>query len=128
MLFRSTVLRNLGVGMGYSLIAYQSTIKGLGKLELNETLLAADLDQAWEVLAEPIQTLMRQHGIEEPYEKLKNLTRGQTLDQAAITAMLEDLALPEEVKEQIRNMTPAGYTGNAAAMARRLLNADAATD
>ncbi len=123
----STVLRNLGVGLGYSLIAYQSTLKGLGKLELNEALLAADLDQAWEVLAEPIQTLMRQHGIEEPYEKLKSLTRGQTLDESAISAMLEDLDLPEEVKEQIRTMTPASYTGNAADMARRLLNADAAT-
>ena len=117
----STVLRNMGVGLAYSIIAYRSTLKGLGKLELNETALAADLDASWEVLAEPIQTIMRRHGIEEPYEKLKSLTRGESLTREGITAMLEELALPETVKQQILAMTPASYVGDAVRLTRQLL-------
>lgn len=112
----STVLRNLGVGIGYSLIAYQSTLKGLGKLEINRDALAQDLDQSWEVLAEPIQTIMRQYDIPEAYEKLKALTRGQTLDQTAIQAMVQELEMPEDAKQQLLELTPATYIGNAIAM------------
>lgn len=112
----STVLRNLGVGLGYSLIAYQSTLKGLGKLEINREALAKDLDQSWEVLAEPIQTIMRQYDIPEPYEKLKKLTRGSSLEQAAIQAMVKDLEMPAEAKQQLLELTPASYIGNAIAM------------
>lgn len=118
----STVLRNLGVGMGYSLIAYQSTLKGLGKLEINQGALAADLDQSWEVLAEPIQTIMRQYDIPEPYEKLKALTRGASLDQAAIQAMVSQLEMPEAAKRQLLELTPATYIGNAIAMVDALDN------
>ena len=112
----STVLRNLGVGMGYSIIAYESTLKGLGKLEINRPALAADLDQSWEVLAEPIQTIMRQYDIPEPYEKLKSLTRGETLDQAAIQSMVNTLEMPDEAKQALLKLTPATYIGNAVAM------------
>lgn len=118
----STVLRNLGVGLGYSLIAYQSTLKGLGKLEINRDALSADLDQSWEVLAEPIQTIMRQYGIAEPYEKLKKLTRGASLDREAIQAMVQDLEMPSTAKEQLLNLTPASYIGNAVAMVDDLLS------
>jgi len=117
----STVLRNLGVGMGYSLIAYQSIQKGLGKLELNRALLQEDLDQNWEVLAEPIQTIMRQYGIEEPYEKLKAMSRGQRLSKEAIDQFVDHLDIPEDAKQRIYTMTPASYTGNAGEMARSLL-------
>lgn len=118
----STVLRNLGVGLGYSLIAYQSTLKGLTKLEINRDALAQDLDQSWEVLAEPIQTIMRQYDIPEPYEKLKALTRGQTLDQSAIEAMVKDLDMPEAAKQQLIALTPAGYIGNAISMVDALVD------
>jgi len=110
----STVLRNMGVGFGYSMIAYRSTIKGLGKLKLNEHKLAADLDNAWEIMAEPIQTVMRKAGIEKPYEKLKELTRGQTIDQDTIRTFVEGLALADEDKQRLLEMTPASYTGMAA--------------
>ncbi len=116
----STVLRNMGVGFGYSMIAYRSTLKGLGKLKLNDTRLAADLDNAWEVLAEPIQTVMRKAGIEKPYEKLKELTRGQTIDRIRIRAFIEGLDLAEEDKQRLLAMTPAGYTGMAAAIVELL--------
>ncbi len=109
----STVLRNMGVGFGYSLIAYQSTLKGLGKLKLNQERLARDLDQAWEVLAEPIQTVMRKAGIDKPYEKLKELTRGQTIDAATIRAFVAELELSPEDKERLLALTPATYTGMA---------------
>lgn len=109
----STVLRNMGVGFGYSEIAYASTIKGMGKLELNEARLAEDLDNSWEVLAEPIQTIMRRYGIEEPYEKLKALTRGQRITPEIIHQFVDTLDVPPAAKEAMRNLTPANYIGNA---------------
>jgi adenylosuccinate lyase len=117
----STVLRNLGSGIAYSLIAYKSTLKGLGKLELNPAALQADLDASWEVLAEPIQTIMRKYDIEAPYEKLKNLTRGESLNQQRIEEMIATLGLPEEANEQIRALTPANYIGLAVTLTERLL-------
>ncbi|WP_114417762.1 adenylosuccinate lyase [Marinospirillum perlucidum] len=116
----STVLRNLGVGLGHSLIAYQASLKGISKLETNPERLAADLNAAWEVLAEPIQTVMRRYGIEKPYEKLKELTRGKTIDQAAMTAFIDTLALPEEAKDEMKKLTPANYLGNAIAQAKAI--------
>ncbi len=107
----STVLRNMGVGFGYSMIAYQSTIKGLGKLRLNEQKLAADLDNAWEVLAEPIQTVMRKAGIEKPYEKLKELTRGHKITREAIQEFIQGLDIDSEDRKRLLEMTPATYTG-----------------
>jgi len=116
----STVLRNMGVGIAYSLIAYQSTMKGIGKLEVNPAALAADLDQNWEVLAEPIQTVMRRYGIEKPYEKLKELTRGKRVDGPAMRAFIDTLAIPESEKARLKEMTPATYIGNAVAQAKRI--------
>jgi adenylosuccinate lyase len=110
----STVLRNMGTGFGYSLIAYKSTLKGISKLKLNRERLAADLDHAWEVLAEPIQTVMRKAGIDEPYEKLKALTRGHAVTQKVISDFLDTLELPEDDKARLRAMTPESYTGIAA--------------
>jgi adenylosuccinate lyase len=114
----STVLRNMGVGMGYSLIAYQSCLKGIGKLEMNEARLAEDLDNSWEVLAEPIQTVMRRYGIEKPYEKLKELTRGQDMSREVIQAFVANLELPQEAKDVLLALTPANYIGNAESQAR----------
>lgn len=116
----STVLRNLGVGLAYGLIAYEAALKGIGKLEANPTRLAEDLDASWEVLAEPIQTVMRRYGIEKPYEKLKELTRGKRIDQAGFAAFIDTLELPAEVKDELKALTPATYIGNAEAQARRL--------
>ncbi|MBS1221261.1 MAG: adenylosuccinate lyase [Proteobacteria bacterium] len=116
----STVLRTLGVGLAHSLVAYQSCLKGLGKLEVNATALAADLDDNWEVLAEPIQTVMRRYGIEQPYEQLKALTRGQRVDRETLRAFIADLAIPADAKQRLLALTPASYTGNAAAQARKL--------
>jgi adenylosuccinate lyase len=107
----STVLRNLGVGVGYAVVAYQATLKGLGKLEVDRDRLAAELDQNWEVLAEPIQTVMRRYGIANPYEKLKELTRGKRVDAAGLAAFVDGLELPEAEKQRLREMTPAGYVG-----------------
>jgi adenylosuccinate lyase len=109
----STVLRNMGVGFGYSMIAYKSTLKGLGKLKLNEQNLARDLDNAWEIMAEPIQTVMRKAGIEKPYEKLKELTRGQKIDQSTIQNFVEGLDLDAADKKRLLEMIPATYTGMA---------------
>tara|TARA_R110002110_G_scaffold405550_1_gene624800 strand:+ start:67824 stop:69200 length:1377 start_codon:yes stop_codon:yes gene_type:complete len=116
----STVLRNMGVGFGYSLIAYEASLKGIGKLQLNEARLAEDLDHSWEVLAEPIQTVMRRYGIEKPYEKLKQLTRGQAMNRETLEHFINDLALPQKAREQLLALTPASYTGNAAAQARAI--------
>ncbi|CAA0118860.1 Adenylosuccinate lyase [Halioglobus japonicus] len=116
----STVLRNMGVGFGYSLIAYQSSLKGISKLQLNEARLAQDLDNSWEVLAEPIQTVMRRYGIEKPYEKLKELTRGQDMSREVIQAFVATLDLPEEAREQLLALTPANYIGNAADQAQAI--------
>ncbi|WP_417349670.1 adenylosuccinate lyase [Ferrimonas sp.] len=109
----STVLRNLGVGAGYSLIAYQATLKGISKLEVNEASLLAELDSNWELLAEPIQTVMRRYGIEKPYEKLKELTRGKRVNQQMMAEFIDGLALPDEVKAELKQLTPANYTGRA---------------
>ncbi|PLX93813.1 MAG: adenylosuccinate lyase [Desulfuromonas sp.] len=109
----STVLRNMGVGFGYSMIAYKSVLKGLGKLKLNEQNLAQDLDNAWEVMAEPIQTVMRKAGIEKPYEKLKELTRGQQIDSTTIRTFIESLDLAADDKQRLLEMSPASYTGMA---------------
>ena len=109
----STVIRNMGVGFGYSMIAYHSTIKGLSKLKLNEQNLAKDLDNAWEVMAEPIQTVMRKAGIEKPYEKLKELTRGQKITAETIRAFIEGLELADDDKQRLLEMTPGNYVGMA---------------
>jgi adenylosuccinate lyase len=116
----STVLRTLGVGIAHSQIAYQASLKGIGKLELNPQKLAADLDAAWEVLAEPIQTVMRRYGIEKPYEKLKELTRGHGIDKQTLAEFIASLAIPEDEKKRLLEMNPANYTGNAATQAREL--------
>ena len=117
----STVLRNLGVGMAHSLISYQATLKGLNKLQINPDKLAADLDNAWEVMAEPIQTVMRRYRIENAYEKLKDLTRGQSINQASIQNFVEGLEIPAEAKAQLMELTPATYTGNAQQQVEDLL-------
>ncbi len=116
----STVLRNLGVGLAHSVIAFESALKGIGKLEVNEQRTAEDLDTNWEVLAEAIQTVMRRYGIEKPYEKLKDLTRGQRVDQAAMQAFVEGLDLPEDAKARLRELTPGGYIGNAIEQAKKI--------
>ena len=116
----STVLRNLGVGIGYALIAYQSTLKGISKLELNQDRLLDELDHNWEVLAEPIQTVMRRYGIEKPYEKLKELTRGKRVDAEGMKQFIDSLALPEEEKVRLKAMTPANYIGRATTMVDEL--------
>lgn len=114
----STVLRNMGVGLGYTTIAYASLDKGISKLQLNEEKLAADLDSSWEVLAEPIQTVMRRYGIEEPYEKLKALTRGNVMDQSTIQQFIDTLDMPEQAKSELKALTPGAYTGSADQQAR----------
>jgi adenylosuccinate lyase len=116
----STVLRNMGVALGYTLLAWDSLARGLAKLEVNEAALAADLDDAWEVLAEPIQTVMRRHGLPNPYERLKELTRGKAITRESIAAFIETLELPEAEKQRLRELTPGGYTGLAATLAKRL--------
>ncbi len=113
----STVLRNMGVGFGYASIAYQACLKGIGKLELNAERIAADLDNSWEVLAEPIQTVMRRYGVEKPYEKLKALTRGQAMTREVIQEFIGKLAIPDAARKELLALTPAGYTGNAASQA-----------
>lgn len=109
----STVLRNMGVGFAYSVIAYESVLKGMSKLEINEVRLSEDLDNCWEVLAEPIQTIMRRYAIDEPYEKLKALTRGQKITAAVLADFVDGLDVPEEAKQAMRQLTPANYIGNA---------------
>ena len=116
----STVLRNLGVGFGHSLIAYEATLKGIGKLELNAATINKDLDNCWEILAEPVQTVMRRYNIEEPYEKLKALTRGKGITKEAILEFVETLDMPEEAKASLRELTPASYIGNAVAQAQKI--------
>lgn len=116
----STVLRNLGVGFAHSLISYQSLIKGLNKLELNADVINADLDNSWEVLAEPIQTVMRRYGIENPYEKLKELTRGKTIDQAAFQTFINALDIPQQARNNLLKLTPHSYIGNAVEQTKKL--------
>jgi len=116
----STALRTLGMGVAHSLIAYQATLKGISKLEANEANLAADLDNNWEVLAEPIQTVMRRYGIEKPYEKLKELTRGKRINSADLSVFIDTLELPASVKAELKLLTPANYIGNAAEQAKNI--------
>jgi adenylosuccinate lyase len=116
----STVLRNIGTGFAYSLIAYRASMKGMSKLELNAAALDADIDDCWEILAEPIQTVMRRYRIEQPYEKLKELTRGKTIDQAAIQSFVEKLEIPDEAKQELLQLSPRKYLGNAAQQAKAL--------
>ena len=116
----STVLRNLGVGFAHSVIAYEASLKGIGKLELNEARIAADLDACWEVLAEPIQTVMRRYAIENPYEKLKELTRGKGISPEALQTFIDGLDMPAEAKAELKLLTPASYIGNAVAQAKRI--------
>ncbi len=107
----STVLRNLGVGIAHSLIAYHSTLRGISKLEINEKALLADLDQNWEVLAEPIQTVMRRYAVPEPYEKLKALTRGQRITKDTLHAFIDTLEIPDNEKQRLKELSPASYIG-----------------
>ncbi|MEL0035994.1 MAG: adenylosuccinate lyase [Gammaproteobacteria bacterium] len=116
----STALRSLGMGVAHSLIAYQASLKGISKLEANADNLAADLDANWEVLAEPIQTVMRRYGIEKPYEKLKALTRGRRINQADLIEFIDTLELSDSVKDQLKQMTPANYIGNAIEQAKNI--------
>ena len=116
----STVLRNIGVGLAHSLIAFEASLKGIGKLEVNSDRLRADLDNAWEVLAEPIQTVMRRYGIEKPYEKLKELTRGKAITAEALAEFVDSLDIPEGERERLKAMTPASYIGNAVQQAKNI--------
>jgi adenylosuccinate lyase len=116
----STVLRNMGVGLGYAVLAYQSLLTGLNKLELNADALAADLDAAWEVLAEPIQTVMRRYGVPGAYEKLKEVTRGQAVTREALHGLIRGLDIPAAEKERLLAMTPSSYVGKAAELAQRV--------
>ena len=116
----STVLRNMGVALGYALLAYDSLARGLGKLEVNPQALADDLDASWEVLAEPIQTVMRRHALPNPYERLKELTRGKAITKESIQAFVQTLELPEEDKARLLAMTPGNYIGKAVELAERI--------
>jgi adenylosuccinate lyase len=116
----STVLRNMGVGLGYTALAYASLMTGLNKLELNEEALAADLDAAWEVLAEPIQTVMRRYGVQGAYEQLKEVTRGKAVTAAALHGLIQGLEIPQADKDRLLAMTPGSYIGKAAELARRV--------
>jgi adenylosuccinate lyase len=116
----STVLRNMGVALGYSALAYASLMTGLKKLELNEEALARDLDTAWEVLAEPIQTVMRRYGVQGAYEKLKEVTRGQTVTKAALHGLIRELEIPQAEKDRLLAMTPGSYIGKAIELAKRV--------
>jgi adenylosuccinate lyase len=116
----STVLRNLGPAFGHSVLAYDSAMRGIGKLEVNTAAIAADLDACWEVLAEPVQTVMRRYGIENPYEQLKELTRGKGINQADLQVFIRGLAIPDDAKARLLEMTPSSYLGKAVELAQRL--------
>ncbi|NVJ66988.1 MAG: adenylosuccinate lyase, partial [Gammaproteobacteria bacterium] len=116
----STVQRTLGVAFGHSTIAYQATLKGISKLEVNEQSLLDELNSNWELLAEPIQTVMRRYGIENPYEKLKELTRGKRVTQEDMAVFIDGLELPEAEKARLKELTPASYIGNAIAQAKAI--------
>nr|WP_040731109.1 adenylosuccinate lyase [Thiocapsa marina] len=116
----STVLRNLGVGVAHTSIALQSALRGIGKLEADPARMAADLDANWEVLAEPIQTLMRRYGVDRPYERLKELTRGQRIAPEALKVFIDGLEIPEHAKAELAALTPANYLGDAARLARQI--------
>jgi len=116
----STVLRNLGIGVAHSIIAYQSSLKGISKLEANPVAINNDLDNTWEVLAEPVQTVMRRYGIENPYEKLKEMTRGKGITQKGLHEFIKRLDIPDDAKKRLLEMTPASYIGNAVELARKI--------
>jgi adenylosuccinate lyase len=116
----STVLRNIGTGFAYALIAYQATLKGISKLELNKAAVDADVDQCWEVLAEPIQTVMRRYAVPEPYEKLKALTRGKGITEEALSEFVSRLDIPDEAKQELLSLTPRKYIGNASIQAKNI--------
>jgi len=116
----STVLRNLGVGFGYCIVAYDACLRGLGKLELNAHAIDADIDACWEVLAEPVQTVMRRYGLPQPYEQLKALTRGKGITQEALTTFIQGLDLPAEAKQRLLDMTPRSYVGLAVQLAEKV--------
>lgn len=116
----STVLRNIGTGLAHSLIAYRATMKGMGKLELNAKAIDDDIDSCWEILAEPIQTVMRRYRIEKPYEKLKELTRGKQIDQQSVQDFVQTLTIPESAKQELLQLTPRKYLGNAVEQARAI--------
>jgi len=116
----STVLRNPGVALAHSLVAYQATLKGLSRLDVDDQKMDADLDRSWEVLAEPIQTVMRRYGIEQPYEKLKELTRGKSIDRESLQTFVDGLEIPDEAKRRLKALTPATYLGNATTQARKI--------
>jgi adenylosuccinate lyase len=116
----STVLRNMGVALGYAVLAHDSLARGLDKLEVDRAALAADLDGAWEVLSEAVQTVMRRHGLPNPYERLKSLTRGKSVTRESLAAFIDGLELPIQERERLKALTPADYTGLAAALARRV--------
>lgn len=116
----STVVRNVGSAMAYSLIAFRATLKGLGKLQLNASAIDADIDACWEILAEPIQTVMRRYGVPEPYEKLKALTRGQTINETTIREFVATLEIPDAAKSELQSLTPRSYLGNAIAQAKAI--------
>ena len=112
-------MRSLGTAFGHCAIAWASLSKGLGKLAINEAMLLKDLDDNWELLAEPIQTVMRRYGIENPYEKLKELTRGHKVDQEQMQVFIQGLEIPDDAKARLMAMTPANYLGNAKDQAKR---------
>ena len=116
----STVLRNLGVSCAHSLISYASINKGIKKLEINSIRINEDLNRAWEVLAEPIQTVMRRYGIKNPYEKLKTLTRGKSIDSKIINDFIDTLEIPSKAKDELRLLTPMNYAGDAIKLARNI--------
>jgi adenylosuccinate lyase len=117
----STVIRNIGLGFGYTTLAIESCLKGLDKLEINTKKLSDDLDHTWEVLAEPIQTVMRRYGIENPYEKLKELTRGKDhISREIIQTFIQQLEIPKEVKDKLLQLTPATYIGDAIQLAKKI--------
>ncbi|KMZ74193.1 Adenylosuccinate lyase [Zostera marina] len=124
----STVLRNLGVGLGYSLVAYKSALQGIKKLQINEGCLNEDLDKSWEVLAEPIQTVMRRYGIPEPYEKLKELTRGRSVSKESIREFIENFDLPDKAKSYLLTLTPQSYIGAAIELVKQVDSAQELQD
>jgi len=115
----STVLRNLGVAFGHCLLGYESCLRGLGRIEVDAQAMAADLASSWEVLAEPVQTVMRRYGVEQPYEKLKELTRGRAVTRETLHRFIRDLPIPEPARQQLLALTPATYVGLAEELALR---------
>ena len=120
----STVLRNMGVGIAHTLIAFDAVLKGVSKLDINEARLHEDLEQAWEVLAEPIQTVMRRYGIADAYEQLKSLTRGQNISQDTLNNFINELNIPDEAKQTLLGLTPHNYVGNAGQLAKQAMKKD----